>query len=182
MPTTPCGIAILGFDGDYMVELSIIVPTYNESKNVAALVAMLDDALTGIAWEVVFVDDDSPDGTSQLVRGLAQNDSRVRLIQRIGRKGLSRAVIEGMLSTSAAFIAVMDADHQHDERILPVMLQRLKDKNFDVVVGSRYIQGGSVGKWDETRQRISKTATRLGQILVGKELSDPMSGFFVLRR
>ncbi len=182
MPTTPCGIAILGFDGDYMAELSIIVPTYNESKNVVALVAMLDDALTGIAWEVVFVDDDSPDGTSELVRGLAQNDSRVRLIQRIGRKGLSRAVIEGMLSTSAAFIAVMDADHQHDERILPVMLQRLKDENFDVVVGSRYIQGGSVGKWDETRQRISKTATRLGQILVGKELSDPMSGFFVLRR
>jgi dolichol-phosphate mannosyltransferase len=165
-----------------MTELAIIVPTFNERANVAELVARLEHLLAGLHWEVVFVDDDSPDGTAHAVRTLAQAKPHVRLIERIGRRGLSRAVVEGILSTSAPFIAVMDADLQHDETILRPMWEKLQAEQLDVIVGSRYISGGSVAGWDEQRVRMSQFATRLAKHVVRTELTDPMSGFFVLRR
>ncbi len=169
-----------------MIELSVVVPTYNERPNVGELVRRLDATLQGRHWEVVFVDDDSPDGTAAEVRALAQADPRVRCIQRLGRRGLSRAVIEGVLSTSAPVIAVIDADLQHDETVLPTMLARLDgDATLapaDMVVASRYAAGGSLDGWDAERARMSRFATSLANRMVPTGLSDPMSGFFLMRR
>jgi dolichol-phosphate mannosyltransferase len=164
------------------VELSIIVPTFNERENVDALVSRLDGVLRGRSWEVIFVDDDSPDGTADLVREIGRRDDRVRCIQRIGRRGLSSACIEGMLSSSAPYQAVMDADLQHDEALLPAMLDTLKSEAADIVIGSRYLEGGGVGQWHESRARISRIATKLSGLVLKAELTDPMSGFFMIRR
>jgi dolichol-phosphate mannosyltransferase len=161
--------------------LAVIVPTYKEADTVAELARRVAIALEGIAWELIFVDDDSPDGTAERVRDLARQDPRIRLIQRIGRRGLSSACIEGMLATSAPVLAVMDADLQHDEVLLPRMLQTIEDDALDIVVGSRYVPGGGVGDWNERRQSMSRLATRLGQWLVRADLQDPMSGFFMVR-
>ena len=163
-------------------ELSVIVPTYKERDNVAELVQRLNETLAKLSWEVIFVDDDSPDGTSTFVRQLAQRDYRVRCVQRIGRRGLSSACIEGMLASSAPYLAVMDGDLQHDETLLPMMLDTLKSGDEDVVVGSRYASGGSVGAWDESRIFMSHFATWFGRLIVGADLKDPMSGFFMIRR
>ena len=163
-------------------ELSIIVPTFNERDNVAELTGRLDQCLEHRSWEVIFVDDDSPDGTADLVRELAADDCRVRCIQRIGRRGLSSACIEGMLATSAPYLAVIDADLQHDERLLPKMLDVLERGEADIVVGSRYAAGGDIGEWSPWRARISRLATRLSRGLVPEDLTDPMSGFFMMRR
>ncbi len=163
-------------------ELALIVPTYNERPNVAELVRRLDACLGDIVWEVVFVDDDSPDGTAEAVKALAAADPRVRCIHRIGRRGLSSACVEGVLSTSAPLVAVMDADLQHDERILPAMVDTLRRDAADIVVGSRYVCGGGVGQWDESRVAISRFATRVSRLVVPDALKDPMSGFFMVRR
>lgn len=164
------------------IELTIVVPTFNEAGNVRALVDRLSVALANIEWEVVFVDDDSPDLTAELVSNIAQKNSRVRRIQRVGRRGLSTACIEGIMSSSAPFVAVMDGDLQHDETILPAMLGAVRDGGGDLAVGSRYVQGGSMGQWDEKRQGMSRLATSISRLLTGVELSDPMSGFFLMRR
>lgn len=163
-------------------ELSVVVPTFNERGNIVELLARLHKCLAGAAWEVVFVDDDSPDGTADLVRELAAGDSRIRCIQRIGRRGLSSACVEGMLSSSAPYLAVIDADLQHDERLLPRMLTALQGEPIDIVIGSRYADGGDVGNWDRGRARLSRLATRLSRNLVPAQLTDPMSGFFMMRR
>ena len=164
------------------VELTVVVPTFNERDNIEVLLARLDAALRGIAWEVVYVDDDSPDGTADRIRALARNDPRIRCVQRIGRRGLSTAVIEGMLASSAPYLAVIDADLQHDERLLPRMLAAIKDEDLDVVVGSRHIAGGDVGEWDRRRVTISNIAARLARLVIAADLADPMSGFFMLSR
>jgi len=163
-------------------ELAVIVPTFNEHDNVPELLLALERALEGIEWEVVFVDDDSSDATADEVRALAASHSRVRCVQRIGRRGLASACVEGILATSAPYVAVMDADMQHDETILPRMLARLKSEGLDVVVGSRYVDGGGLGSWDAGRARISRLATRLARRVVPAELTDPMSGYFVMTR
>lgn len=164
------------------LELSIIVPTFKERDSVAELTARLDAALSGIAWEVVFVDDDSPDGTLDVLAALARGDGRVRYIHRIGRRGLSSAVIEGVLSTNAPYVAVMDADLQHDERVLPVMLTQLRSGRADIAVGSRYVAGGGIEAWDQGRAKASRLATRAASLLARARLSDPMSGFFMVAR
>lgn len=164
-------------------ELTIVVPTFNERGNVRALLKRLNATLEGISWEVVFVDDDSPDGTSELVREIAEKDNRVRCIQRIGRRGLSSACIEGMLSSTSPYLALMDADLQHDERLLVKMLETLKkDDNTEIVVGSRYVEGGNTKNWGKHRILISRLATKLGQSVLKADLSDPMSGFFIIRK
>jgi dolichol-phosphate mannosyltransferase len=164
-------------------ELSIVVPTYNESENVPLLVAKLGVALAGIDWEVIFVDDDSRDGTARVARSLAQSSGgRVRVVQRIGRRGLSSACVEGALASSAPYIAVMDGDLQHDERLLPRMLEALKKDGNEIVVGSRFVPGGDVGEFAANRIKISKAGARLARLVVKQDLSDPMSGFFMLRR
>jgi len=164
------------------VELTVVVPSFNEIDNVEPLIERLHAALDGIEWEVIYVDDDSPDGTAAKVRELAQTDPRVRCIQRIGRRGLSTAVIEGMLASSAPYLAVIDADLQHDEKLLPRMLATLKLDGLDIVVGSRYVAGGATGDWDKGRAVMSSIATRLARLVVAAEIADPMSGFFMLRR
>jgi dolichol-phosphate mannosyltransferase len=163
-------------------ELTVVVPTFNERDNVEALVARLDAALWGIEWEVVYVDDDSPDGTAAKIRALARTDPRIRCLRRIGRRGLSTAVIEGMLASSAPYLAVVDADLQHDERLLPQMLAMIKAEGLDVVVGSRYAAGGGLGDWNRRRVAISGWAARLSRLIIAAELSDPMSGFFMISR
>lgn len=163
-------------------ELSIIAPTFNERENVAELAARLKHCLAGKSWEIIFVDDDSPDGTAEVVRELAEKDGRIRCIRRIGRRGLSSACVEGMLATSAPYIAVIDADLQHDERLLPQMLATLKQGDTDIVVGTRYAPGGDIEGWSAGRARMSRLAGRLSRGLVPEQLTDPMSGFFMMRR
>jgi dolichol-phosphate mannosyltransferase len=164
------------------VELTVVVPAFNERDNIELLVDRLEIALGRTAWEVVYVDDDSPDGTAAAVRELSQINPRVRCVQRIGRRGLSTAVIEGILASSAPYIAVMDADLQHDESVLQEMLETLKRDELDVVVGSRYTGGGGIGDWNKGRAAMSKFATQLSRVVVPAELTDPMSGFFVMTR
>jgi dolichol-phosphate mannosyltransferase len=164
------------------VELAIVIPTLNERDNVPLVVERLGRVLAGVAWEAIFVDDDSPDGTADAVRAIAERQPNIRCIQRLGRRGLSSACIEGILASAAPFVAVMDGDLQHDEALLPQMLERIKAGHLDVVVASRHIGEGSVGNWEKSRVRISDFATRLSRIVVKAELSDPMSGFFMIRR
>lgn len=164
------------------VDLTIVLPTFNEEKNIRPILAKLDAALEDVNWEAVFVDDDSRDGTSAEIFASARTRGNVRIIRRIGRRGLSTAVIEGALSSTADYIAVMDADMQHDERVLPEMLAVLKSGRYDLVVGTRYVNGGGIGDWSATRAKISKFATRLSQSLSGIKLSDPMSGYFMITR
>jgi dolichol-phosphate mannosyltransferase len=163
-------------------ELAVVIPTLNERENVAALVDRLGIVLAGIRWEAVFVDDDSPDGTADLVREFGQRQSNIRCVQRLGRRGLSSACIEGILASSAPFIAVMDADMQHDEALLPKMLAVIKERQLDVVVGTRFAANGSVGDWQRSRVVISGLASRLARFVVKAELTDPLSGFFVITR
>jgi dolichol-phosphate mannosyltransferase len=161
--------------------LSIVVPTFNESGNLHELTRRLDQLLGPAGWEVIFVDDNSPDGTARMAREIARRDTRVRCLQRVGRRGLSSACIEGMLGASAPVIAVMDADLQHDEAILPKMLAEI-GQGADLVVATRYTEGGGTGSWDERRKSMSMLATRLSALVLKQPVSDPMSGFFMLRR
>ena len=163
-------------------QLSVIVPTFNERDNVTTLYRRLEATFAGIAWEVVFVDDNSPDGTWDVVRGLARTDNRVRCIRRIGRRGLSGACIEGILASSAPYAAVIDADLQHDETQLPKMLALLQGGEFDLVVGSRYIEGGSADSFNKQRAGASQFATEVAKRVLRVEIADPMSGFFMIRR
>jgi len=163
-------------------ELSIVIPTFKERDNVAELIRRLDIALAGIHWEAIFVDDNSPDGTSERAKELALDDARVRCLRRVGRRGLAGACIEGMLSSSAPVVAVMDADLQHDERVLPQMLRTLTGERVDLVAATRYVEGGSAEAFGEGRGFISRFATRLSRRVLGTSLSDPMSGFFMMRR
>jgi dolichol-phosphate mannosyltransferase len=163
--------------------LSVIVPCFNERPNVAPMIAQLDAALAGIAWEVIYVDDNSPDGTAQEVRRIAQQDARVRCIRRIGRRGLASAVIEGALSSSAAYVAVIDGDLQHDETRLPVMLSALQAGGYDLAVASRHVEGGdSAGLSSRWRHVLSDGGIFLAQAFLPVRLTDPMSGFFMLPR
>jgi dolichol-phosphate mannosyltransferase len=164
------------------VVLSVVIPTFNERQNIREIVSRLDRTLAGIAWEAIFVDDNSPDGTAVEVKNVAADDRRIRCLKRLGRRGLAGACIEGMLASSAPYVAVMDADLQHDERILPDMLAALRADKADLVVGSRYVSGGSADAFAPSRAKISRTATGLARRMLGVDISDPMSGFFMLRR
>jgi dolichol-phosphate mannosyltransferase len=164
------------------LRLSIVVPTFNESRNVQELLGRLEVTLGATGWEIIFVDDDSPDGTATEVRNIAQTDPRVRCLQRVGRRGLASACIEGMLATAAPTIAVMDADLQHDETVLPRMLAEIEQGGADLVVGTRYAAGGSTGDWNRSRQAMSQLATVTSRAILRQPISDPMSGFFMLQR
>ena len=164
-----------------LLELAIVIPTFNEKANVPTLIAKLDQALVGLNWEAIFVDDDSPDGTADAAREIARLDKRVRVIQRIGRRGLSSACIEGMCATAAPVVAVIDGDLQHDETLLPAMLDLLKDGETDVAIGSRFVSGGCTGEWDSDRVAKSALATRMSRRVLKCDLNDPMSGFFMIR-
>ncbi|CCA92892.1 MULTISPECIES: glycosyltransferase family 2 protein [unclassified Novosphingobium] len=164
------------------LELAIVLPTFNERGNVAGMVERLDAALKGVVWEAIFVDDNSPDGTSDEARRLSLKDPRVRCIQRIGRRGLASAAIEGMCSTAAPVVAVMDADHQHDPELLPQMLKAVQSGEYDLAYASRFAEGASTEAWGRPdRVKASGIANRIANKVTGVELTDPMSGYFMLR-
>src|SRR6266481_7451894 len=162
-------------------ELTIVVPTLNERDNVFPLIERLDQLLEGVDWEAVFVDDDSPDGTAEHLRDLARANRRIRCIRRFGRRGLSSACIEGILSTSARYIAVIDGDLQHDEPLLPRMLDILKRQQADIVVASRYVASGAADGLSAKRRMLSRAGVRLARMLLKSEITDPVSGFFMMR-
>src|ERR1700760_2585628 len=163
-------------------QLSVVIPTFNEWENVTTLFRRLEKTLAGIPFEAIFVDDNSPDGTWQVLRALSREDSRVRCIRRIGRRGLSGACIEGILASSAPCAAVIHADRRHEEPQLPKMLALLQGGEADLVVGSRYIEGGSADSFDKQRAGFSWLATSVAKKLLRVEVADPMSGFFMIRR
>ena len=163
-------------------ELAIVIPTLNERDNVPVVVERLNRVLAGISWEAIFVDDDSPDGTADVVRALARTQPNIRVLQRLGRRGLSSACIDGILASAAPYAAVMDGDLQHDESLLPAMLAKIKAERLDIVIASRHIKEGGVGEWQRSRVMISDFATRLGRLVVKADLTDPMSGFFMIKR
>jgi dolichol-phosphate mannosyltransferase len=162
------------------LEVAVIVPTFNERDNVTELIARVERALRDISWEMIFVDDDSPDGTSDEVKRLGASDNRIRCITRIGRRGLSSACIEGMLASAAPVFVVMDGDLQHDESRIPAMLNALRAEGVQLVIASRYTAGGAIGEWDRTRAFLSRVATRLSRVVCRQPISDPMSGFFMI--
>lgn len=164
------------------LEVAIIVPVLNEAANVERLIAAVSVVLAGRGWELLFVDDNSGDGTADLVRQIGRTDRHIRVVQRLGRRGLSSAVVEGMLATSAPVLVVMDGDLQHDEAILPSLIDAVANGGADLAVGTRYCDGGGVGEWDQQRQLVSRVATRLGQTVLGVTLADPMSGYFAVSR
>ena len=168
----------LSAERDAVLDLAVVLPTYNERDNINEVIARLESALTGLRWEAIFVDDDSPDQTAEVVLASSRRDPRIRLLQRVGRRGLSSACIEGMMATSASCVAVMDADLQHDEKILPLMLARLRAESLDVVVGTRNASGGSMGNFDRSRVWLSRLGERVSHSVSRCQLTDPMSGFF----
>src|SRR5262249_29548309 len=164
-------------------QLTVIVPTRNEHDNIGPVYDALCRVLKDIDWEVIFVDDDSHDGTPEAVHRLASHDRRVRCLHRIGRRGLASACVEGSLASSAPYVAIMDADLQHDEQLLPRMLKTLiAEPQIDAVVGSRYVAQGSIGAWSRQRAFLSSLATRVGRSILHLPIADPMSGFFMVRR
>lgn len=163
-------------------ELCVVIPVLNERDNIAPLVERLAAVLDGIAWEVIFVDDDSTDGTRDAVAATARVDGRVRLLHRIGRRGLASAFIEGAQASLAPVIAAMDGDLQHDEALLPRMFAAIRDDGVELAIGSRHVAGGGLGDWDRTRAGMSDLATRISRLVLRVPVSDPMSGFFMIRR
>jgi len=163
-------------------ELSIVVPTFNERENIPLLIDTLRTALPGIAWELIIVDDNTPDGTSETAKRISAADSRIRCIRRVGRRGLAGACLEGILASQAQYVAVMDGDLQHDEGLLMPMLQLLRRDRANLVVATRYVAGGSAQAFSSQRARGSRLATNLAHHLLKLQLSDPMSGFFMFRR
>jgi dolichol-phosphate mannosyltransferase len=164
------------------LELAVIIPTFNEKANIAGIVERLERVLAGTYYEIIFVDDDSPDGTSEVVRNIALHRPHVRLIRRIGRRGLASACLEGMMSTAAPYIAVMDGDLQHDESILPRMLLRARQDQLDIVIASRHAEGASMGQFPAQRVRLSNLGRQVSRLILHTTVSDPMSGFFLVDR
>jgi dolichol-phosphate mannosyltransferase len=168
--------------GSAPLQLSVVVPTLNEVGNIEPLLARLDVALAGIEWEAIFVDDGSSDGTPELLTRLAQGNRRVRMIRRIGRRGLSSAVVEGALASTTPIVAVIDADLQHDEKILPELFRAIADGDNELAIGTRYAGNGSTGEWAADRLKISRFATALASPIMKTRMTDPMSGLFAVRR
>ncbi len=161
-------------------KVSIIIPTRNERENLPILIERLQEVMENLLYEIVIVDDDSEDGTWQVAEEFSRSYGNIRVIRRINRKGLSSAIIEGFLLGKGEYVVVIDADLQHDHRLVGAMLDEMGD--CDVVIGSRYMNQKSVPGWDSWRSRLSRTGTVMAKKLLKKEISDPMSGFFMIRR
>lgn len=162
--------------------LTVVVPTYNERPNVEAIVAAVRDSLDGERWELLFVDDDSPDGTVEAIDRHAAVDGRVRRLRRVGRRGLASACIEGVLASSAPYVAIMDGDTQHDPALLKPMLAAARDGPCDVVIASRADGAGREPFRRPWRRWLTRLGTWLALLLVGAQSRDPLSGFFLVRR
>jgi cellulose synthase/poly-beta-1,6-N-acetylglucosamine synthase-like glycosyltransferase len=160
--------------------LSIILPTYNEAKNLPELLKRIVDVMDSTKYEVIVVDDNSPDKTWEIAQGLQKDYSMLRVIRRVGRRGLSSAVLEGFDLATGDVLLVMDSDLQHDPALI-LKLGNFVARGADIAVASRYMKGGSVGEWVRGRRLLSKTATWIAQIIPPVRVSDPMSGFFALK-
>ena len=170
---------------DQACELSVVVPTFNERDNVGPLVERLRRSLAGVAWQAIFVDDHSPDGTAALVKSMAAHDPQLLCLERVGRRGLAGAVVEGAMASAAPYIAVIDADLQHDETLLPRMLGKLRAGEADLAVGSRFLapeEQGVVQGLSPLRRWGSSLANVLARLALRTWVSDPVSGFFMIRR
>jgi len=163
-------------------ELSIVVPVFNEAANIAPLVQLVEAAFEDDSWELIFVDDNSPDGTAERVKAIAAKDPRVRCMRRVGRRGLSGASIEGMLSSSARYVAVMDGDLQHDERVLVRMLALIRAQGVDLVIATREREGAAITGLSGQRSLVSDFGRFLSRLVIKADVKDPMSGFFMVRR
>jgi len=163
------------------MKITLVSPTYNEAENVPRLAREVSAALRGIDYELVIADDDSPDRTWAVAQELAAQDPHIRVLHRTANRGLSPAVIEGFVSSSSDYVGVIDADLQHDPAILPKMIAAL-DAGAEIAVGSRYVEGGGTGTWNGFRRFQSWVATKLARTFIGVELTDPMAGYFILRR
>lgn len=163
--------------------LTVVIPTFNERANVPRVVERLREVLDGLAWQAIFVDDDSPDGTAEAVKAIAATDPRIHCIRRVRRRGLAGAVVEGALASAAPYVGVIDGDLQHDETLLPRMLEVLRDGQADLVIASRYLEAEAVAEGlSPIRSAGSRLANRLGRLVLRQAVSDPVSGFFMVRR
>lgn len=158
----------------------MIVPTYNERENLAPLLVRLGKVLAGRNFEVIVVDDDSPDETWAEAQRFQHHYKWLRVIRRHGERGLSSAVICGFRHARGKILGVMDADLQHDHTRLPELLREMSRADF--AIATRRRAGGSDGEWSRQRRFASWVATGLARVVAGAPLSDPMSGFFVMRR
>jgi dolichol-phosphate mannosyltransferase len=162
--------------------LSVVTPTFDEAENLPLLVERLHTALGDLPHEIVVADDNSPDRTWEVAEKLAADDPTVRVLRRFHDHGLSAAVLDGMASARGEYLAVIDADLQHDETILPAMLDLLRRGQADVVVGSRESDGGGYGEWSTRRRAVSWVAAAIAKTLLRVPTKDPMSGYFVITR
>jgi dolichol-phosphate mannosyltransferase len=172
---------VSGYSDILRTVLSLILPTYNEAENLPTLLPKIGEELGGAPHEIIIVDDDSPDRTWEVAHRLAEHRDDVHVVRRIGRRGLSSAVVEGFLAAKGDVLAVADADGQHDLSLLPRLFESVQS-GANIAIGSRYIEGGSVGEWDERRYALSRLATQLAKKLCKVQVMDPMSGFFALDR
>lgn len=181
VPASPAG------GTDSLVRLSVVVPTYQEAENVREMIRRLTDILEQPlegAYEIIVVDDDSPDGTWEIARSLAQEVPRVRVMRREQERGLSSAVIRGWQAARGDVLAVIDGDLQHPPEVT-LALWREMERGADLAVGSRHVDGGGMEGWSATRRALSRGAQLLGLLLLPSVLgrvSDPMSGLFMIRR
>jgi dolichol-phosphate mannosyltransferase len=167
------------------IELSLVIPTFNERENVAPLLALIDDALAGVAWDVTFVDD-STDGTDAVIASIAATDPRVHLLHRPeNRGGLAGAVVDGLAEARGAYVCVLDADLQHPPDRIPALLAEARQSQADVVVASRYVPGGDTGGLaGPLRQFYSRGLKALAGAAFPRRLAgitDPLGGFFLVR-
>lgn len=162
--------------------ISVIVPTYNEALTILPALKDIALALAGREYEVIVVDDDSPDLTWQVAEAAKREYPSLRVIRRLCSRGLSTAVLQGFAASSGDILVVMDADGQHDAALLPALASLIETGASDISIASRYMEGGSVGEWDSYRQALSRCATRIVIRLCGVKVTDPMSGFFAIRR
>ena len=165
--------------------ISIVIPTFNEIRNISEIINQLLKLDFSSDLEIIIVDDNSSDGTADKVRQLVHNDKRIRLINRVGRSGLSSAIKEGCLCASGELVVVMDADGQHDPSYIRKALKFIESSKVDIVVGSRFTLGSRIRGLSKSRERGSSLANSLARLsLYGyySYLSDYMSGFFVFNR
>lgn len=163
-------------------EISIIIPTFNEVKNITHVIDTLRKLLIPYQWEIIVVDDNSPDGTSQLVQSMVMKDARIRCIKRVHRRGLAGACLEGALASQAPYIIFMDGDLQHDETTLIPMLNLIKSPKIDLVIASRYLHASFSSNLSPWRAYLSQFSTNLAHRLLRVKVSDPLSGFFLIKR
>ena len=161
---------------------SVVIPTYNERENIEELLSRLERVLAEMNYEIIVADDDSPDMTWKKVAEFAEKNSRISVIRREGKeRGLSQSIVDGFNNAEGEIFAVMDGDLQHDESFLPKMLQQ--GEEYDLVLGTRHSDGGGIeAKWPFSRRVASRIATYTARIILGISVTDPMSGYFVVRK